>query len=78
MSAAVPLAGLDVAGRKQPVTLCVYMRRPFFFFLSFPPWKEGQQSHKQHCLQEKKPSLQKARSRLQGLEGGLKGVGTEG
>lgn len=46
----VPLAGLDTAGRKQPVAVCVGF---FFLFFFFFPRKGGQQSHKQHCLQKR-------------------------
>lgn len=62
------LASTCRGGNSQsPAASCgVCMCVCFFFFL----WNEGQQSHKQHCLQKKKPSLQKARSRSRVLKGG--------
>lgn len=57
MFTGVPLAGLDTAGRKRPVAVCVYVRRLSFFFLP----QEGRTAEPQTALSAKeKPSLQEA------------------
>lgn len=78
MSAGVPLVGLVMAGRKQPVTLCVYVRPLFFFFFFFPPGRKDNRATNSIVCKKKSHHFKKLGVACGGWGGGVKGVGAEG